>query len=222
MGMLPLPTRFDQFDGQSKDSLGRTIIQTIRFLRDDRTPRSPSTRDCCRSDAPHVASHGPGRRSLPGTRIDPEVEGMRASHRYIRLAGDPRMLVPPAGGHSPARTGTVRIAQAVRRPAGLVFAHADHTACVVAAGPGSHVAPRIGLAAGGSSGCVGARGRRRVCSRLGCCGWAGRCALAQETGAARMRLAFGMWREARSHYRFLFGRNSSTRSFGSAKSWAPS
>lgn len=147
---------------------------------------------------------------------------MMASHRCTRLAGDPHMPVAPAGGHSSARTATARTAQAVRRPAGLVFAHAGHTACVVAAGPGSHVVPRIGLAAGGSSGCVVARGRMRVCSRLGCCEWAGRCALAQETGAARMRQAFGTWREARSHCRLLFGRNSSIRSFGSAKSWASS
>lgn len=144
---------------------------------------------------------------------------MTASPRYTRLAGGPRMPLAPVGGHSPARTGTGRIAQAVRRRAGLVFVRAGHTVCVVAADSGSHVVPRIGSAVRESSGYVGARGRTRVCSRLGRCGWAGHCALARGTGAARMRPASGMWQEARSHCMFLFGRNSCIQSFGSAKEW---
>lgn len=217
--MLPPQTRFDRSDGQSKDSLGRAIQQTICFLLIDRTPHSASTQDCCRSDVPHVASRGPDRRILPGTGIDSEAEETMASPRCTRLVGGPRMPAPTAGGHSPARTGTGRIAQVVRRRAGLVFGRAGRTACVAAAGPGNHVVPRTGSAAEESSGYVGARGMRRVCLRLGRCGWAEHCALGRETGAARMRLALGMWQEARSHCRFLFGRHSCIQSFGSAKGW---
>lgn len=169
-GNAPLQAQFDRSDGQYKVSPGRNIKQSRCFLPDDGTPCSPSTRDCCHIDAPHVESRGPGRRTLPGPSIGSEAEGTMASPHCTRLAGGPRMFVAPAGGHTLARTGTARIAQAVRRRAGLVFARAGRTVCVVAAGPGSHVVPRTGLVAEESSGCVGARGRRRVCPRLGCCG----------------------------------------------------